>query len=141
MSTQEEKLRLADDAIAKARQKVEATAVVTDKPILPSWWSTTSAMTISAVVLVFGLAVIALATYLIRTSRDGELVLRVFGTIVIVVLAVFLVVAGYSDTQIAPVIGLLGTIAGYLLGRTAARGNDAAQGKEPDTKGKTPAGT
>jgi biopolymer transport protein ExbB/TolQ len=32
-------------------------------------------------------------------------------------MAVFLVVAGYTDTQIAPVMGLLGTVAGYLLGK------------------------
>ena len=37
------------------------------------------------------------------------------------VFAIFLVVAGYSDQQIAPVIGLLGTIAGYLLGKESGR--------------------
>jgi hypothetical protein len=83
----------------------------------PSWWSVTDAMTISAAVLVFGLAVLVLATYLIRTGKNTEAVLRIFGTILIVMVAVFLVVAGYTDTQIAPVIGLLGTIVGYLLGK------------------------
>lgn len=84
---------------------------------VPQWWSTTSAMTMSAAVLVFGLVVIVLATYLIRLGKSSEAVLRIFGTILIIVIAVFLVVAGYSDTQIAPVMGLLGTIAGYLLGK------------------------
>ncbi|MBI3014428.1 MAG: hypothetical protein HYY65_05065 [Candidatus Tectomicrobia bacterium] len=82
-----------------------------------SWWSVTDAMTISASVLVFGLLVILLATYLIRAGKHTEAVLRIFGTILIVMVAVFLVVAGYTDTQIAPVMGLLGTIAGYLLGK------------------------
>lgn len=82
-----------------------------------TWWSVTSAMTISAAVLVFGLLVLLLAAYLIRVGKNTEAVLRIFGTILIVVIAVFLVVAGYTDTQIAPVMGLLGTIAGYLLGK------------------------
>ena len=33
---------------------------------------------------------------------------------------VFLIVAGYTEKQIAPVIGLLGTIAGYLLGKSSS---------------------
>jgi hypothetical protein len=85
--------------------------------IAPPWWSVTNAMTISATVLVFGLCVIVLATYLIRAGKNTEAVLRIFGTILIVMVAVFLVVAGYTDTQIAPVMGLLGTIVGYLLGK------------------------
>ncbi len=83
----------------------------------PSWWSVTNAMTISATILVFGLLVIILATYLIKNGKRTESVLRIFGTILIVMMAVFLVVAGYTDTQIAPVMGLLGTVAGYLLGK------------------------
>jgi hypothetical protein len=81
------------------------------------WWSTRNAMTMSAALLVFGVVVLLLATYLITTGKSAEAVLRIFGTILIIVIAVFLVVAGYSDTQIAPVMGLLGTIAGYLLGK------------------------
>jgi uncharacterized membrane protein len=61
--------------------------------------------------------VLVLATYLITTGKSDEVVLRIFGTILIIVIAVFLVVAGYSDMQIAPFIGLLGMIAGNLLGK------------------------
>jgi hypothetical protein len=53
-------------------------------------------------------------------------VLRVLGTILILVFALFLVLAGCDDKQIAPVLGLLGTVAGYLLGRS--EGGDAAPG-------------
>lgn len=82
-----------------------------------NWWSVTNAMTISVSVLVFGFLVILLATYLIKVGKGTEPVLRIFGTILIVMFSVFLVVAGYTDTQIAPVMGLLGTIVGYLLGK------------------------
>jgi hypothetical protein len=82
-----------------------------------NWWSTTSAMTMSAAVLVFGLLICCLAAYLIRKERPADVVLRTLGTLLIIVAAIFLVVAGYSDKQMAPVFGLLGTIAGYLLGK------------------------
>ena len=38
----------------------------------------------------------------------------------VVTAGLYLIVAGYSDTQIAPMMGLLGTIIGYLLGKTDA---------------------
>ena len=82
-----------------------------------SWWSVTDAMTISAVVLGFGAITIFVAARLIRHERDSQVILRVLATMLIITLAVFLIVAGYSDQQIAPAMGLLGTIAGYLLGK------------------------
>ena len=95
----------------------QAPAAQTSDPVETPWWSTRNAMTMSAALLVFGVVVLLLATYLIKVGKSSEAVLRIFGTILIIVIAVFLVVAGYSDTQIAPVMGLLGTIAGYLLGK------------------------
>jgi len=90
-------------------------SVITDSN---SWWSTTNAMTMSATVLAFGIAVVAIIAYLIQKGRDPDELLRIFGISLIIVMAVFLVVAGYSDQQISPVMGLLGTIAGYLLGKS-----------------------
>ncbi len=76
-------------------------------------------MTISMAVLVFGLITVLIAAYLMRYERNGQLVLRALTTILIITFAVFLIVAGYSDQQIAPAFGLLGTLAGYLLGKDA----------------------
>lgn len=42
---------------------------------------------------------------------------RTFVIVVIVFAALFLISAGYSDQQAAPVYGLLGTIAGYIFGK------------------------
>jgi|WetSurMetagenome_2_1015567.scaffolds.fasta_scaffold49297_2 hypothetical protein len=69
-------------------------------------------------IFVLALVTFSLATYLIRKGVPSGSILKVFGTILIIFAAVFLMVAGYSDTQVAPVIGLLGTIAGYLLGKS-----------------------
>lgn len=93
-------------------EKVEAT------PSVP-WWSVTNAMTISASVLVFGVFTMVIAALMMRRGRSADSTLKMLGTLVIIICAVFLVVAGYSDTQIAPVVGLLGTIAGYLLGKNS----------------------
>ena len=76
-------------------------------------------MTVSAVVLAFGVLVLIVAVLMIKWGSTAESTLRVVGTIVILIMAVFLVVAGYSDKQIAPVMGLLGTVAGYLLGKSS----------------------
>src|SRR6266853_1857604 len=86
-----------------------------------TWWTTTSAMTMSAAVLVFGLLTLCLAAYVIRKGHAWESVLKIFGMVLIIVLTVFLIVAGYDDKQIAGAIGLLGTIAGYLLGKDIPR--------------------
>lgn len=93
-------------------------------------------------VFVLAIVVFSLATYLIRKGVPSGSILKVFGTILIIFAAVFLMVAGYSDTQVAPVIGLLGTIAGYLLGKSTTADmaieakntakEDALSTKEPD---------
>lgn len=106
----------ATERVGAAPQAAKQAPADAGPPETP-WWSTRNAMTISAALLVFGVVVLLLATYLIKVGKSSEAVLRIFGTILIIVIAVFLVVAGYSDTQIAPVMGLLGTIAGYLLGK------------------------
>jgi VIT1/CCC1 family predicted Fe2+/Mn2+ transporter len=104
-----------DRQIAQTNSRLEALAEVRQEE--PIWWSTNNAMTISSAVLIFGALVMVVAALLIRSGKNAEALLRIFGTILIVISALFLVVAGYSDKQIAPVMELLGTIAGYLLGK------------------------
>ncbi len=96
------------------------TTSVTPKQGLP-FWRADDAMTISASVLAFGLIILCLMTMVLRkTNIHPEAVLRLFCTITIVIGALFLVVAGYSQDQMGPVMGLLGTIAGYLLGKSSS---------------------
>lgn len=101
------------EADSKLNKKTE-----TNQP--HTWWSAEEAMTISACVLVFGLIICGLATFLIMKGKSADNVLKALGTVLIIVAALFLVVAGYDDKQMAPVMGLLGTIAGYLLGKDSA---------------------
>ena len=90
------------------------------------WWRADEAMTISSVVLIFGVVILFLIAWVMRkTVLSPDSVLRVFGTIIIIISSIFLVVSGYSDQQIVPVIGLLGTVAGYLLGKSSSNNSES----------------
>jgi hypothetical protein len=53
----------------------------------------------------------------------AEDTLRSFGLTLVITGTVFFIVAGFDMEQIAPAIGLFGTIAGYILGRSERKGN------------------
>jgi hypothetical protein len=126
-----------DKQIAEARTEagIARQAVATKDAILATqaaastkapWWSAQDAMTISASVLMFGAFLITATTVAILKGIPAATVLRVYGMLTIIVMAVFLVVAGYDAQQMGPVIGLLGTLAGYLVGRSASSAADNA---------------
>ncbi len=116
MSTNDE-LAAIDKRIVEAETNfIKTKTQASDQNQAVNWWTTTNAMTMCSVVLVFGLLVTIIAATLLFKGKSHGAVLRVFGTILILVLSAFLVIAGYDDRQIAPVLGLLGTVAGYLLG-------------------------
>jgi len=75
--------------------------------------------------LAFAIVVLIFQHLHLKSSKiewTPEAVTRFFGFPLIIFGALFLIVAGYSDQQVAPVFGLLGAIAGYLFGRTSASG-------------------
>lgn len=121
--------------------RVETSANTTQSPDPgrknPNWES--NELTVGSMILGYGLAVILISAWLINKGRDSEAVLRLVAVLSAVVVASFLLVVGYDDKQMNPVIGLLGTIVGYLLGKEqgvragareeAARQVDAKLGK------------
>jgi hypothetical protein len=73
---------------------------------------------LSLVVLVFGFVVVMVEYRLLQVRAfTSDEVLRVFTVTLIVVGTLFALTAGFDSQQIAPAMGLFGTIAGYLLGR------------------------
>ncbi|MEL6276641.1 MAG: hypothetical protein AAFU03_16195, partial [Bacteroidota bacterium] len=84
---------------------------------------TTTELYLSVGVLVFGALITLGLLYLLavrtRGGSSAELMDSMKYPIVVVIIVggVFLVTAGYGNEQIAPIIGLMGTIAGYLMGR------------------------
>lgn len=74
---------------------------------------------LSTYVLIFGFLIILLEVYLIRVSNiDPANIIKFIIVTLIITATLFLITAGYSSVQIAPATGLLGTIAGYLLGKS-----------------------
>lgn len=59
-----------------------------------------------------------LATWTLRHGIARGRVLRLFGMLTMIVLAVFLVVAGSDSQQIAPFTGLTSKLAGHLVVRS-----------------------
>lgn len=73
---------------------------------------------LSVGVLAFGIIVVLAQTALMYRRDDSiSESFKYLSVTLIIVGALFLVTAGYGNSQIAPIIGLLGTVAGYLLGR------------------------
>ena len=78
-------------------------------------------------VLVFCLIIFAAQFWLIVVSKADwtpNTIIRFFGLTLVINSGVLLVVAGFSSQQIAGVLGLLGSIAGYLLGASSKGSTD-----------------
>ena len=89
---------------------------------------------LSLEVLLFGGGVIFIEFLLLRQRPlSAEEALRVYAITLIIVGALFTVTAGFDNISVAPAFGLLGTVAGYLLGRRPVSDHDKthlAQEKE-----------
>lgn len=124
-----------EQKISELKAKIEAqtqelSTTTTDigfKPTEENSFVFDDGLFLSLCLLVFSLFVFSLMTYLIKLGKQPDQILKVFGSVLIVVAAVFLIVAGYSEKQIAPVIGLLGTVAGYILGKSSDKYNKSMQ--------------
>lgn len=70
--------------------------------------------------IIFFSVFVTAASYFLRKNAgfSEEGVIRLVSLVLIVSGTLFLVTLGYSAEQIAPALGILGTIAGYMLGRS-----------------------
>ena len=97
-------------------------------------WHTVVEIALSVGVLVFGLILTSMmSSFLVRGFITGSSFLKLFVLTTVVTAGLFVVVAGYTQDQIAPMMGLLGTLVGYLLGRegpgdTQGAGGPGAEG-------------
>lgn len=84
---------------------------------------------LSLEVLVFG-GIVVFVEFLLLKGKGvtAEEALRVYAITVIIIGALFTVTAGFDNVSVAPAFGLLGTVAGYILGR---RGSPASEAAEP----------
>jgi len=74
---------------------------------------------LSLAVLFFGLVVVILEVYLAHIGKIGSD--HIFKCIILTLVitgSIVLITAGYSNNQITGVVGIMGSIAGYMLGKT-----------------------
>ena len=80
-------------------------------------WDRDFVLTQSQLILAFGVGVLLVIAALLAWTRHNPIdILRVCSLPLTIIAAVYLIVVGFSEDQIYPVIGLLGAIAGYVLG-------------------------
>jgi hypothetical protein len=97
-------------------------------------WDPSLVKFLTVAILTFGASVLGMMSYLVIKNRNTGQILRLFTVPLVIVASVFLVVTGYSNDQITPVVGLLGTIVGYILGANSNR-SEPAPTKEPGKHG------
>jgi hypothetical protein len=74
--------------------------------------------------------------YMRMMLKDGHTpgdILRLATMPMVITAAIFLVLLGYSNDQMTPVIGLLGTMIGYVLGSATSRGTTPRSPVPPPT--------
>lgn len=100
----------------------------------PHFWESKEFWT-TALILLFGLIIVGVE-YLLLRNRPHDRVeefSKFFVITVIIIGTLVLIGSGLDNNQIAPAVGLFGTIAGYLLGRTD-RSTNTQGAPERETK-------
>ncbi len=87
-------------------------------------WMTNKESVLAGLVLLFGSFLAVLQAYLmVKREFKAHEIIRLSGLTFIVISTLFIITAGYGAAQIAPAMGLFGTLAGYILGRTHQGGD------------------
>lgn len=112
-------------ALEQAQQAFDATSAQAAS-VQP--WSQELVKFLALSVLGFsGLVLVLSAALLWRAAASPPQILRVTGVIAILAFSALLLVVGYDNQQLTPIVGLFGAIAGYLLGRES-RASDSPGG-------------
>ena len=73
-------------------------------------------------VLVFGLLLVLIEAFLaLKGKLSGNAAFKLIGLTIVICAGVFVIPAGFSSNQMTPLMGLLGAVAGYLLGKDAPK--------------------
>jgi len=108
------------DALSQAQTAYDKHALSVATGSQP--WS--QELVIKLVIGIIGLSVVIfllVAVLMWRSNSDPQHILRIFGILTIITFSALLMVVGYSNEQLTPIIGLFGAVAGYLLGRDSSR--------------------
>jgi hypothetical protein len=72
--------------------------------------------------IALGVAAMIIVYLLFRShiAEKSDEFIKLFAFVIVAFSAIFLIVVGYTDSQVAPAYSLLGTIIGYVFGREAS---------------------
>jgi hypothetical protein len=110
-------------SLMEALELAQATFNAASVPVVQPWSQELIKFLVSSVLGFSCLAFLISAVLLWRAKASPQSVLKVVGVISILCFSVLLLVIGYSNDQLTPIIGLFGAIAGYLLGKDAKQGD------------------
>jgi hypothetical protein len=115
-------------ALDSAQRSFDANAAGAATLVSNQPWSAELVKFLAIGVLGFSCIALVMASLLLWRSRaEPSQVLKVFGVITIVCFSALLLVVGYNNEQLTPIVGLFGAIAGYLLGKDAKAGPGPAE--------------
>lgn len=82
-------------------------------------WFSSVEFAMSSLVLIFGLIVFLIEMLVLtRVTFQADEATKLVAVTLIVISTLFIITAGFSSEQIAPAMGLFGTVAGYMLGKS-----------------------
>jgi hypothetical protein len=91
-------------------------------------WLSSFEFWMSFSVLLFGLLVFIIEIIMVRLTKfQPEQTIKLLAVTLIVISTLFIITAGFNSEQIAPAMGLFGTIAGYMLGRASGKPGEAQE--------------
>jgi hypothetical protein len=108
----------ADDASSNSANSESTQGAPVKSGVIKRWHEPIEiAFSLSVLAFGFGLIVLFTRTLMRPGHRWRAIYLRLIVLTIVVTAGLFVITAGYSQDQIAPMMGLLGTLVGYLLGR------------------------
>ena len=111
------------ERLNKVQEQVSSSAPSADHLAAQQPWSPELVIYLStSILLMTALALILGSVLLWKRSYAGQDILRLYGVVIIVGLSALLLVAGFDNDQLTPIVGLFGAIAGYLLGKESKPG-------------------
>ena len=94
----------------------------TNTPVSSAHFFSSTESQLTLAIIALGVLVIIVMAFVLRSKNaSADDAIRAFSVTLIIIGTMVLIAAGYSNDQIAPAMGLFGTVAGYLLGRKGAQ--------------------
>ncbi|MEI8282923.1 MAG: hypothetical protein WCG75_10995 [Armatimonadota bacterium] len=97
---------------------------------LPIWPMTANEFWLTIAILIFGLIVLLIIQKSIPKDHGID-ISRIYGAPIIIIAILVLISSGFSKDTTAPGLGLFGTIAGYILGRSSTEKKASSDYKDP----------